>query len=129
VTKDRLSIKWTAATDNVGVIGYRVWLNGFEVATTAETHAKLRWFNDDSGEHVVQIRAVDAAGNQSGSSPTLVITRPSPDATPTPTPDSSGSPTPTDEASEPSRPGAESAKPRSETPAEHTSDEAPHGNP
>jgi hypothetical protein len=129
VTKDRLTIKWSAATDNVGVIGYRIWLNGFEVATTAETHAKLRWFNDDGGEHVVQIRAVDAAGNQSGSSPPLVITRPSPDATPTPTPDPSGSPTPTGDASVPSRPGAQSAGTQNETAAEHTSDQAPHGDP
>jgi hypothetical protein len=92
VTADRLSLRWPAATDDVGVIGYRIWLNGFEVATTAETEAKLHWFNDDSGQHVVQIRAVDAAGNQSRSSPTLVVTRPSPDPTATP----SESPTPTE---------------------------------
>jgi hypothetical protein len=94
VTVDQLSLRWPATTDDVGVIGYRIWLNGFEVATTAETQAKLRWFNDDSGHHVVQIRAVDAAGNQSRSSPTLVVTRPSPDPTATPTP--SDSPTPTE---------------------------------
>ena len=93
VTPDRLSLRWPAATDDVGVIGYRIWLNGFEVATTAETEAKLHWFNDDSGQHVVQIRAVDAAGNQSLSSPTLVVTRPSPDPTATPTPSESPSPT------------------------------------
>ena len=92
VTPDRLSLRWPAATDDVGVIGYRIWLNGFEVATTAETEAKLHWFNDDSGQHVVQIRAVDAAGNQSRSSPTLVVTRPSPDPTATPTPSESPSP-------------------------------------
>jgi len=94
VTVDQLSLRWPATTDDIGVIGYRIWLNGFEVATTAETQAKLRWFNDDSGHHVVQIRAVDAAGNQSRSSPTLVVTRPSPDPTATPTP--SESPTPTE---------------------------------
>jgi hypothetical protein len=93
VTVDQLSLRWPAATDDVGVIGYRIWLNGFEVATTAETQAKLRWFNDDSGHHVVQIRAVDAAGNQSRSSPTLVVTRPSPDPTATPTPSESPNPT------------------------------------
>ena len=81
LTTDRLSLKWPAAADDVGVIGYRIWLNGFEVATTAETEVKLRWFNDDSGHHVVQIRAIDAAGNQSGSSPTLVVVRPSPEPT------------------------------------------------
>ncbi len=82
VTVDQLSLTWPAATDDVGVIGYRIWLNGFDVATTAETRAKLHWFNNDSGHHVVQIRAIDAAGNQSRSSPTLVIVRPSPEPTP-----------------------------------------------
>jgi hypothetical protein len=114
MTADRLSLKWTAANDNVGVIGYRIWLNGFEVATTAETQAKLHWFNDDSGQHVVQIRALDAAGNQSRSSPTLVVTRPSPDPTETPTP--SESPTPSAEPTESDGPDAESESPR-ETPS------------
>jgi hypothetical protein len=108
VTARRLTISWPAASDNVKVIGYRIWLNGFEVATTAETRAQLRWFNADSGQHVVQIRALDAAGNQSQSSPTLVVTRPSPEPTLTPTPEPSDSPTPTDEPSEHSHPDAQS---------------------
>jgi hypothetical protein len=103
------NLKWSAARDNVGVIGYRIWLNGFEVATTTETRARLRWFNDDSGQHVVQIRALDAAGNQSRSSPTLVITRPSPDPTDTPTP--SESPTPTAEQPDSGRPDRKSKSP------------------
>ncbi len=113
VTPDRLSIRWPAATDDVGVIGYRIWLNGFEVATTAETEAKLHWFNDDSGQHVVQIRAVDAAGNQSRSSPTLVITRPSPDPTATPTPSESPAPT------ESMRPGEQAPTTSGPTPNGH----------
>jgi hypothetical protein len=108
VTAQRLTVSWPAASDNVGVIGYRVWLNGFEVATTAETRARLRWFNDDSGRHVVQIRALDAAGNQSQTSPTLVVTRPSSEPTETPTPEPSDSPTPTGEPSEHSHPEAQS---------------------
>ena len=107
VTTDRLSLKWPAAADNVGVIGYRIWLNGFEVATTAETRARLRWFNDDNDQHVVQIRALDAAGNQSRRSATLVVTRPSPDPTPTP----SDSPTPTAEPTDSGRPDGESESP------------------
>lgn len=118
VTPKQLTINWSAATDNVGVIGYRVWLNGFEVATTAETRARLRWFNDDSGQHVVQIRAVDAAGNQSRSSPTLLVTRPSTKPTETPTPEPHDSPTPSDE---PSRPGAQSVESSSRTPTEQDS--------
>jgi hypothetical protein len=110
VAAHRLSLKWPAARDNVGVIGYRIWLNGFEVATTAETHARLRWFNDDSGQHVVQIRALDAAGNQSRSSPTLVLKRPSPDPTDAPTP--SESPTPHAEPTDSGRPDSDSDSPR-----------------
>jgi hypothetical protein len=109
VTPRRLTVSWPATGDNVGVIGYRIWLNGFEVATTAETRARLRWFNNDSGQHVVQIRAVDAAGNQSRSSPTLVITRPSPEPTGTPTPEPSDS-SPTRRPTEPSRPDAQFSK-------------------
>jgi hypothetical protein len=120
VTADRLSLRWPAATDDIGVIGYRVWLNGFEVATTAQTEAKLRWFNDDSGQHVVQIRALDAAGNQSRTSPTLVVVRPSPEPTPTPTP--SESPTPTDEPTESGRPAAQASDSPGPTPAERRSE-------
>jgi hypothetical protein len=121
VTSHRLSINWPAASDNVGVIGYRIWLNGFEVATTAETKAQLRWFNDDNGQHVVQIRALDAAGNQSRSSPTLVVTRPSPDPTDSPTPEPSDSPTPRDEPSEPSHPDGGSPESPSATGTDHES--------
>ena len=111
VTTQQLTVSWPAASDNIGVIGYRIWLNGFEVATTAETSARLRWFNEDSGQHVVQIRAIDAAGNQSPSSPTLVVTRPSPE----PTPEPSDSPTPDDQSAEPSQPSAESSESSSRT--------------
>jgi hypothetical protein len=104
VTDDTLSLTWPAATDNKRVIGYRIWLNGYEVATTAETQVKLRWFNDDDGQGVVQVKAIDAAGNQSTSWTTLLVTRPSPgpevSQTPTPTtttsPDPTSSPTPTE---------------------------------
>jgi hypothetical protein len=118
MTADRLSLTWTAATDNVGVIGYRIWLNGFEVATTAETEVKLRWFNEDSGQHVVQIRAIDAAGNQSRSSPTLVVVRPSPEPTSTP----SESPTPTPGPTQSDRPAAQASN--SPDPTGHRSSES-----
>jgi hypothetical protein len=121
VTPQRLMVSWPAASDNVRVIGYRIWLDGFVVATTAETRARLRWFNVDSGQHVVQIRAVDAAGNQSRSSPTLVIARPSSEPTDTPTPEPSDSPTPEGQSSKPSRPGAESSESSSRTPTDQKS--------
>lgn len=85
VTADRLTIDWTKADDNVRVIGYHVWLNGFDVASTAETHATIRWFNDDTSQQVVQVKAIDAAGNQSPTSPSLLVSRPDPGPTPSPT--------------------------------------------
>ena len=124
MTADELSLSWPAATDNRRVIGYRIWLNGYEVATTAETRATLRWFNDDEGQHVVQIKAIDAAGNQSTVWSTLLVTRPVPEPTgrrrrprrrppaPTPTPEPSESPSvrpesqPTTSATRPAAPRA-----------------------
>jgi hypothetical protein len=105
VTAQELSLSWPAATDNRRVIGYRIWLNGYEVATTAETRATLRWFNDDEGQHVVQIKAIDSAGNQSDAWSTLLVTRPVPEPTETPEPTappttSTPTPTPTPEPSE-----------------------------
>lgn len=83
VTPDRLGLSWSAARDNVRVVGYHVWLNGFEVASTAETRVSVPWFNDDTSTNVVQVKAVDAAGNESESSPSVLVTRPDPEPSPT----------------------------------------------
>ena len=92
VTADTLTVSWAPAHDNVTVIGYRIWLNGFEVATTAETHVTVDWFNDDMGQHVVQVKALDAAGNQSRVSPNVLVNRPTPMPTPSATPTASTAP-------------------------------------
>lgn len=104
VTRDRVTVSWPPATDDVGVLRYRVVLNGFTVATTRKTHATVRWFNDDLGSHVIQVRALDAAGNESPTSPNLLVSRPTSEPTPTPGPSSSPSepsPTPSATASSP----------------------------
>ena len=75
---ERLTVTWPEAGDDVGVVSYHVWLNGFLVLDTQQTRASLTWFND-SGTHVVQVQALDAVGNQGPSSPTLLVVRPSPD--------------------------------------------------
>ncbi|HEY5784752.1 MAG TPA: hypothetical protein VIT65_08240 [Microlunatus sp.] len=77
VDADRLTVTWPTATDDVGVVSYKVWLNGFVVVTTQQQRASLPWFNDSS-THVVQVRALDAVGNEGPSSPTLLVVRPSP---------------------------------------------------
>jgi hypothetical protein len=85
VSAEALTLRWPAAADNVGVVEYHVVLNGYEVATTPKTQATVRWFNDDAREHVVQVKAVDAAGNVSPSSPNLLVARPTPEPTPSAT--------------------------------------------
>lgn len=94
VTPRELSLRWPAAEDNVGVTSYTVLLNGYQVATTPLTHATVRWFNDDASEQVVQVRALDAAGNESPASPPLLVARPTPAPLPTETPGPTTEPEP-----------------------------------
>lgn len=124
VTPSRLSLRWPAARDNVGVVGYTVVLDGFEVATTSETSATVRWFNNDAREHIVQVRALDAAGNRSATSPNLLVARPTPAPSPTtepstPSPEPTPTPEPTQEptpssAPSASAPGGNADEPRSD---------------
>jgi hypothetical protein len=127
VTAHELTVTWPAATDNRRVIGYRIWLNGYEVATTAETRATLRWFNDDEGQHVVQIKAIDAAGNQSDTWSTLLVTRPSAEPTRTPQP----TPAPTDTPTASPEPGeSASLAPKSQpSPSITSTTKGPHPEP
>lgn len=125
LSPSRLTVRWPAAADNVGVVQYKVVLNGFEVARTARTSATVRWFNDDAREQLVQVKAVDAAGNESPSSPPLLVARPTPGPTPSP---SEPTPAPSQPAPSPSAPttGA-TPTPPAPTPApalEPTPDEA-----
>lgn len=83
VTADTVTVRWAAAADDS--VGYRVSLNGFEVASTTEHEATIDFFSDDSTENVVQIRAVDGAGNVSAASTSVLVDRPS--ASPAPTTD------------------------------------------
>ncbi len=98
-TADQLQLVWAPAIDDVGVIRYRIWLDGYDVKTTVETAAVLDWFNDDSAQHVVQVRAVDAAGNMSEAPATLLVIRPTPAPPPTPEPLSTPTPSPVASAS------------------------------
>jgi len=82
VTAERVTIRWRPAVDNVGVVGYRVWLDGFPIAETTGAEVAVRWFNNGSSEQVVQVRAVDAAGNQSSEAPARLVERPLPSPAP-----------------------------------------------
>ena len=116
VTRDRLTLRWPAASDNVGVAEYRVLLNGYEVATTTRTSATVRWFNADASQQVVQVRAVDAAGNESPASPSLLVARPTPG--PSPTTDPEPDPQPSAPTSPEPTPDPSTTEPGTTTPGE-----------
>lgn len=118
ISPTALTLRWAPADDNVGVAEYRVVLDGFEVASTPKTSATVRWFNDDARDHIVQVRAVDAAGNESPASPGLLVARPTPGPTPSPEPSEptlppeptpSPTPSPSDQATAPAQGGDETS--------------------
>jgi chitodextrinase len=74
-TSTTVTLTWTAATDNVGVVRYNIWRNGFEAGSTTGTsftHTGLA----ASTTYTYTVSACDAAGNESGdSAPRTVTTR------------------------------------------------------
>jgi fibronectin type 3 domain-containing protein len=62
-TTNAIDLSWTAATDNVAVTGYRIFRDGGLINTVNGTT-----FSDaaPSGTHSYGVRAIDAAGNESG---------------------------------------------------------------
>ena len=73
MSSNSISLQWDAATDNVGVTGYRVSRNGQTIATVGTTSL------DDSGlqpatAYDYSVRALDAAGNESAAATINVVT-------------------------------------------------------
>jgi subtilisin family serine protease len=60
----QLIVEWTSSTDNVGVMGYRVYRDG-ALVTTAAVPVYLDSGLAAGSMHTYVVRAVDAAGNQS----------------------------------------------------------------
>jgi chitodextrinase len=82
-----LAVAWGAASDDVGVAGYGVYLNGSSVGTTSASQRSwnLSGLACDT-MYSVGVDAVDAAGNRSAASSSLLATTPCPDTTPPSTP-------------------------------------------
>ncbi|MES2117719.1 MAG: carbohydrate binding domain-containing protein [Pseudomonadota bacterium] len=78
VTDRSLRLSWPAATDNVGVTGYKVYRNGIMVGSTPSASYS------DSGlaastAYTYAVQAYDAAGNQSAMSANAGVTTQAPD--------------------------------------------------
>lgn len=73
VTSTSLTLSWTASTDNVGVTGYDVYMNGSLKTSTTSTSTSITGLTS-STTYSFTVKAKDAAGNTSSSSSTLNAT-------------------------------------------------------
>jgi chitodextrinase len=79
-TTGSVTVSWTAATDNVGVTGYDLYLDGVPAGTTTSTSATLASLACGSAP-TVGVDAYDAAGNYSTIATLVTVTSPCPDTT------------------------------------------------
>ncbi len=63
-TTTSVTVSWTASTDNVGVTGYTLYVNGAQVGTTTGTSATATGLTCGTA-YTVAVDAYDAAGNHS----------------------------------------------------------------
>lgn len=61
-----ISLSWSPSTDNVGVAGYCVWVDGERYDSTVNTQYDFPVF--EAGEYWLTVSAYDAAGNESAQS-------------------------------------------------------------
>lgn len=67
-----VSATWTASTDDVGVTAYAVLRNGTEILQVPGPTAKITTLS--AGTHYLQVQAIDAAGNRSAKTPSVMVT-------------------------------------------------------
>jgi len=65
-SQSRISLAWNPSTDNVGVAGYCVWVDGVRYDSTVNTQYDFPVF--EAGEYWLTVSAYDAAGNESAQS-------------------------------------------------------------
>jgi chitodextrinase len=73
VTETGFVLSWDASTDNVGVNGYEVRLDGVSQGTTAGLNWNFSGLTAET-DYDLEVRALDAAGNASGWSTVLTVT-------------------------------------------------------
>lgn len=90
VSSSQINLKWTASTDDVGVIGYQVFRNNVQVATTPTPSFSDTGLVADSS-YTYTVAAYDAAGYTSAGSAPATATTLSPDVSPPTVPVITGS--------------------------------------
>ena len=72
MTQSAATLSWSASTDNVGVVGYHLYVDGVGVGTTSQTSFAFSGFSCGTS-YTLGVDAYDAAGNRSAVS-TLIVT-------------------------------------------------------
>lgn len=75
VAETSLTLTWNASTDNVGVTGYEVLLNGGSIGSVTGTSANVTGLVANTS-YTFNVRAFDATGNNSPLSNTVNVTTP-----------------------------------------------------
>lgn len=70
-----IALSWNASTDNVGVKGYRIYVNGSELAVTTKT-SYYHGGRTPGATYQYRVRAYDATPNYSAMSPAVSATMP-----------------------------------------------------
>ena len=71
----KVTLKWSASTDNTGVTAYRVIRDGVQIGTSTTTQYTDTKVSENT-TYSYQVSAVDAANNVSNASPAVKITTP-----------------------------------------------------
>ncbi|QGY46287.1 DUF5074 domain-containing protein [Maribellus comscasis] len=72
-TETSITLSWTASTDNIGVEGYIVYLDGDSIETVSETNFNVTGLTSGT-EYTLAVEAFDEAGNKSGKAEVTVAT-------------------------------------------------------
>ncbi len=63
-SETNIALSWTASTDNVGVAGYIIYLDGDSIETVSQTNFNITGLSSGTG-YTLAVQAFDAAGNKS----------------------------------------------------------------
>ncbi len=74
VTASSVDLSWSAATDNVGVTGYNIYVNGSPVGNTTALNFTVSGLSPNT-TYTMGVTAVDAAGNESAAATVSVTTQ------------------------------------------------------
>jgi chitodextrinase len=78
ISSTQINLSWSASTDDLGVAGYKIYLNNIQIGTTANTSYQSTGLNPNTS-YSYRVAAYDAAGNTSAKSLGVTArTQPSP---------------------------------------------------